>query len=198
MNPSELFPYQKKIVDSINSTTTPLFMGMGTGKTITSLNIYKKFKTNKILIVCLISKINDWEEDLYKECGIKATVLRNPSKINNQIVRSEKDNKAYIINFESVWRCPELINWVDKDTTVLLDESQLIKNPTSKIGRFARLLGSRTQHKMILTGTPQSKGYIDYYNQLYFCGLIKMSFKQFKDKYCVFDNKFYNGFKVKT
>ena len=197
-NPSELFPYQKKIVDSINNTTTPLFMGMGTGKTITSLNVYKKFKTKKILIICLISKINDWKEDLYKECGIEAVILRNPSKINNQIVRTEKNNLAYVINFESAWRCAELINWVDKDTTILIDESQIIKNPTSKIGRFSRLLGSRTQHKMILTGTPQSKGYIDYYNQLYFCNLIKMSFKQFKDKYCVFDNKFYNGFRVKT
>ena len=128
-NPSKLFPYQKNIVDNINETSTPLFMGMGTGKTITSLNIYKKFKTTKILIICLISKINDSEEDLYKECGIRSVVLRNPSKITNQIVRSQ-DNLAYIINFESAWRCAELINWVDKDTTILIDESQLIKNPT--------------------------------------------------------------------
>lgn len=196
-SPSELFPYQKKIVDNISSTSTPLFMGMGTGKTITSLNVFKKFRTKKILVICLISKINDWKEDLYKECGIDAYVLRNSSKVNNQIVRSE-EHLAYIINFESAWRCGEFIHWIDKDTTILIDESHLIKNPTSKIGRFCRLIGSRTKNKLILTGTPQSQGYIDYYNQLYFCGIMNMSFKQFKDKYCIYENKFYNGFKVKT
>ena len=196
-NPTELFPYQQNIVDSITSTSTPLFMGMGTGKTITSLNIFKKFKTTKILIICLISKINDWKEDLYKECGIESVILRNSSKKNNEIVETE-NNLAYIINFESAWRCNQLIKWVDKDTTILIDESHLIKNPTSKIGKFCRLLSSKTKNKLILTGTPQSQGYIDYYNQLYFCGILNISFREFKTKYCIYEDKFYNGFRIKT
>lgn len=196
-NPTELFPYQQNIVNSITSTSTPLFMGMGTGKTITSLNIFKKFKTTKILIICLISKINDWKEDLYKECGIESVILRNSSKKNNEIVETE-NNLAYIINFESAWRCNQLIKWVDKDTTILIDESHLIKNPTSKIGKFCRLLSSKTKNKLILTGTPQSQGYIDYYNQLYFCGILNISFREFKTKYCIYEDKFYNGFRIKT
>lgn len=196
-NPTELFPYQQNIVNSITSTSTPLFMGMGTGKTITSLNIFKKFKTTKILIICLISKINDWKEDLYKECEIESVILRNSSKKNNEIVETE-NNLAYIINFESAWRCNQLIKWVDKDTTILIDESHLIKNPTSKIGKFCRLLSSKTKNKLILTGTPQSQGYIDYYNQLYFCGILNISFREFKTKYCIYEDKFYNGFRIKT
>lgn len=195
--PTKLFPYQQKIVDSINTTSTPLFMGMGTGKTITSLNIFKKYPTDKILIICLISKINDWKDDLYKECGIESVILRNSSTINNDIVKKEKNN-CYIINFESAWRCQELIRWVDKNTTVLIDESHLIKNPTSKIGKFCRLISSKTKNKLILTGTPQSQGYIDYYNQLYFCGILNISFREFKNKYCVYEDKFYNGFRIKT
>ena len=193
----DLLPYQQKIVDSIKTPSVPLFMSMGTGKTITSLNIFKKFRTTKILIICLISKINDWKEDLMSECGIEATILRKSNKLNNETIK-ENTNTAYIINFEGAWRCSELIKWVDKETTILIDESHFIKNPTSKIGRFCRLIGAKTKHKIILNGTPQSQGYIDYYNQLYFCGVINMSFKAFKDKYCIYEDRYYNGFRIKT
>ena len=142
----------------------------GTGKTVTSLNVFKKFNTEKILIICLISKMNDWKEDLKDECNIDAVILDKGSTKNKQMVENS-DTTAFIINFESAWRCDNLLKWVDRNTTVLIDESHLIKNPTSKIGRFCRLLSCKTKHKLILTGTPQSQGYIDYYNQLYFCDL---------------------------
>ena len=192
-----LFKYQQEIVDSVNKPAVPLFLGMGTGKTVTSLNIYKKNKTTKILIICLISKMNDWKEDLKDECNIDAVILDKGSTKNKKMVE-ESDTTAFIINFESAWRCDRLLNWVDKDTTVLIDESHLIKNPTSRIGKFCRLLSARTKYKLILTGTPQSQGYIDYYNQLYFCDLMDISYKKFKDEYCVFEDKFYNGFRIKT
>ena len=176
-----LFKYQQDIVDNIKNPSVPLFMGMGTGKTVTSLNVFKKFNTEKILIICLISKMNDWKEDLKDECNIDAVILDKGSTKNKQMVENS-DTTAFIINFESAWRCDNLLKWVDRNTTVLIDESHLIKNPTSKIGRFCRLLSCKTKHKLILTGTPQSQGYIDYYNQLYFCDLMDMSYKKFKDE----------------
>jgi len=193
----KLFKYQQDIVDSINKPAVPLFMGMGTGKTVTSLNIYKKFKTSKLLIICLISKINDWKQDLNEECNIDAVILNKGSTKNKQMV-DRMNVTAFIVNFESAWRCDNLLKWVDANTTVLIDESHLIKNPTSKIGKFCRLLGSKTKHKFILTGTPQSQGYIDYYNQLYFCDIMKMSFKEFKNQYCIYEDKYFNGFAIKT
>lgn len=192
-----LFKYQQDIVDNIKNPSVPLFMGMGTGKTVTSLNVFKKFNTEKILIICLISKMNDWKEDLKDECNIDAVILDKGSTKNKQMVENS-DTTAFIINFESAWRCDNLLKWVDRNTTVLIDESHLIKNPTSKIGRFCRLLSCKTKHKLILTGTPQSQGYIDYYNQLYFCDLMDMSYKKFKDEYCIFEDKFFNGFRIKT
>lgn len=193
-----LFKYQQEIVDNINKPAVPLFMGMGTGKTVTSLNVYKKFKTSKILIICLISKMKDWKQDLQEECNIDAVILNKGSTKNKQLVEKFNNVTAFIINFESAWRCDSLLKWVDSNTTVLIDESHLMKNPTSKIGRFCRLLSSRTKYKMLLTGTPQSQGYIDYYNQLYFCDILRMSYKQFKDQYCIYEDRFYNGFTIKT
>ena len=195
-----LFKYQQDIVDKVrqrNITSVPLFLGMGTGKTITSLNVFKQNKTEKILIICLISKMNDWKQDLQEECNIDAVILDKGSTKNKKMVEGSGVT-AFIVNFESAWRCDNLLRWVDNNTTVLIDESHIIKNPTSKIGRFCRLLSTRTKYKLILTGTPQSQGYIDYYNQLYFCDIINMSFKSFKDKYCIYEDKFFNGFRIKT
>lgn len=192
-----LFKYQQEIVDNAQKPAVPLFMGMGTGKTVTSLNVFKNNPTDKILIICLISKMNDWKQDLHEECNIDAVILDKGSTKNKKIVDGSGVT-AFIINFESAWRCDTLLKWVDNNTTVLIDESHIIKNPTSKIGRFCRLLSAKTKYKLILTGTPQSQGYIDYYNQLYFCDIINMSFKQFKDTYCIYEDKFYNGFRIKT
>ena len=195
-----LFKYQQDIVDNVkkeNKTSVPLFMSMGCGKTVTSLNVFKNNPTDKILIICLISKMNDWKQDLQEECNIDAVILDKGSTKNKKIVDGSGVT-AFIINFESAWRCDNLLRWVDNNTTVLIDESHLIKNPTSKIGKFCRLLSTRTKYKLILTGTPQSQGYIDYYNQLYFCDIMNMSFKSFKDTYCIYEDKFFNGFRIKT
>ena len=53
-------------------------------------------------------------------------------------------------------------------------------------------LGQRTQHKMILTGTPQNKGNIDYFSQLKFLGVFT-TLKDFHDKYCILEKSRFGG-----
>ena len=43
----QLFDYQKQIVDSQQNDSSALFMDMGTGKTVTSLALFKKSKQPK-------------------------------------------------------------------------------------------------------------------------------------------------------
>ena len=61
-----LFDYQKEIVQKANKSNA-LFMKMGTGKTITSLKIAEKWKCEKLLVVCLKSKIQDWIDEIEEE-----------------------------------------------------------------------------------------------------------------------------------
>ena len=190
-----LFPYQQKIVDNEKRTSSALFMSMGTGKTVTSLALFKKSERPKILILCLISKMQDWLDDLKSECNMDAILLNKGSSKNMQLV--EQNHNAYIINFESAWRCVNLLSWVDNDTYVLIDESHHIKTFNSKISKFCTKLKDKTKYKCILTGTPQSKGYIDYYNQLAFVDMMPMTYKQFCDKYCVYDTMKFNGYPFK-
>lgn len=192
----QLFDYQQRIVDSQVNKSSALFMDMGTGKTVTSLALYKKSKQPKLLVLCIVSKLHDWEEDLLSECGITSIILNKGSKKNNELVKNNESN-AFIINFESAWRCFELLKWVDKDTFILVDESHKIKNVKSKIGKFCAKLKQKTETKCILTGTPQSKGYIDYYNQLNFIDVLNVPYKVFTEAYCVFETRNYGGFPFK-
>ena len=140
--------------------------------------------------------MKDWQEDLKKELDMDSIILNKGTAKNRVLL--EENSSAFIINFESAWRLKELLKWVDFDTTILVDESQKIKNPQSSIGKFAQRLRKRTNYKIILTGTPQSQGYIDYYNQLYFTNTWDIKFTDFKKMFCIFEDQYFNGYTVKT
>ena len=114
---TKLYNYQKEIRDEIiksNDFSTALFMDMGTGKTLTSLSVFeyliKNNKVNKLLVVCLKNKINDWLKDISDELY-------------------ELDFNYEVINFESIWR-PKRAEYYDKfvddKCMVIIDESQKI------------------------------------------------------------------------
>jgi len=193
---TELYKYQREIVNSQNKPSAGLFMEPGTGKTITSLALFQKSKQPKILVICVLSKLEDWKEDLKKEVNVDSIILNKGTAKNKEILlKNEVD--SYIINFESTWRLIELLTWTDKNTYVIIDESHKIKNVKSKIGKFCAKLKFKTNTKCILTGTPQSKKYIDYYNQLSFIDVIDAPYKMFTDVYCVYELQKYNGFPFK-
>ena len=86
---TKLYPYQEKIKDEQkNNKSVNLFMGMGTGKTITSLSIFEQNPTSKILIICLVSKMKDWQEDLKKELDMDSIIL-NKGTAKNRVLLEE-------------------------------------------------------------------------------------------------------------
>lgn len=190
----ELYDYQQKIVDNYKGGGIALFMDMGTGKTITSLSCFKKSGCHKLLVVCLATKTDDWT----KEDNSLNIVALNKASVKKNIELLENNNMVSI-SFERVWRLEkEIMKWIDKDTFVIIDESHKIKNPKSKVSKMMLRLSNRIEHSAILTGTPQSQGYIDYYSQLRFIKAYKEPLKVFEDKYCVIRNIPFNGFPVKT
>lgn len=188
----KLYPYQKNIVSGEkHKAGHALFMDMGTGKTITSLALAEASPTTKILVVCLVSKLKDWEDDLINY-GLSPVVLNKGTKKNTENLTKVSD--AIVVSYESMWRLGvSLLNLINDEWFIIVDESHKIKNTKSKVGKYVTKLGERTKHKCVLTGTPQSQGYIDYYNQLRFTGLITCSEKEFKDRYCVYGIVVFGG-----
>ena len=170
-----LFDYQQEIVNRSNKSNA-LFMEMGTGKTITSLKIAEKFKCDKVLVVCLKSKIEDWIQEIEEETYFN------------------KD-KYMVINFESVWRNMKAIDFTTNNTCIIIDESHKIKNPKSKVAQYIRYLGNKTEYKLILTGTPQNDQYYDYWMQMGFIDsdTFKIPLKLFEEIYCNYTLDYLRG-----
>lgn len=186
-----LLDYQQKLLDERYQDSMALFMDMGTGKTYMGAGAFQRSGCQKLVIICLVSKINDWAELLADDMGYNVAKLNRGRKRN---LESMDDAEVLIISFESAWRLTQLLEWVDGGTYIIVDESHKMKSPKSKIGKFMLKLGKRTRHKVILTGTPQSKGYIDYYTQLTFLDALGgMSLKAFENRYCVMREMWYGG-----
>lgn len=189
----KLYPYQQKIVDTCKSPATPLFMGIGTGKTITSLALFDKSKANKIFIICLVSKMNDWKEEIERHFpNLIITTLDKGTTKNLLLLQSDSD--VFICSFESTWRLDKsLLKRINQEWFIIVDESHKIKNPRSKIGKFSKQLRRVTPYKCILTGSPQNNGYLDYLNQLHFVDLMPIKESDFKKRYCNYELAKFGG-----
>ena len=193
-----LYPYQKTIVNDLKDfDSCGLFMDVGTGKSITSLALYEQKtiqgKCNKLVIVCLCAKLNEWKLDCEKWFPFsKVIVIDGSKKVRKDFITGNFD--IAIINFEKTWRNNDLF-LVNHNYYIIIDESQKIKESTTKVGKFMKQLSVLTPYKCILTATPMGNGYIDLYNQLYFLGLLDISLTLFKEKYCNEQLVYYPGMK---
>lgn len=129
--------------------------------------------------MCLPSKVDDWIEDIdimYSEHAHKGMGTKKKDIPNHNIVVT---SFSTIITMNSI-----MLKWVDSDTTIIVDESQKIKTFSSKVTKLMLQLGTKTEYKIILSGTPQSLGYIDYYTQFQFLGVWDMTKGEFEANFC--------------
>jgi SNF2 family DNA or RNA helicase len=132
---------------------------MGLGKTFIGSEKMKELNTNHNLIICQKSKIDDWIEHMktyYPNYNI--IVYNKPVPIPNKSV--------IIINYDLVWRRPELAKL--KDFTLVLDESSMIKNEKAKRTKFI-LNNLKPKNVILLSGTPTGGKYEELWTQ---CKLI--------------------------
>ena len=107
-----LYPYQKTIVNDLKDfDSCGLFMDVGTGKSITSLALYEQKtiqgKCNKLVIVCLCAKLNEWKLDCEKWFPFsKVIVIDGSKKVRKDFITGNFD--IAIINFEKTWRNNDL------------------------------------------------------------------------------------------
>ena len=160
------------------------YYDMGLGKTFIGSEKMKVLNANVNLIVCQKSKLQDWYEHFKTYYSQYNVLIYSKS-------REIPDKSIVIINYDLVWRRPELLNL--KDFTLILDESSYIKNETSKRTKF--ILKMKPKNVILLSGTPCSGKYEELYSQ---CKLLgwNISKKAFWDNYIITKNMEVNGFKI--
>lgn len=198
----KLRDYQKKILDDLKYVPAiGLFMGTGTGKTLTSLARFEQNPTKNLLVICPQKIITQWWEVLENHTDLKPlkynlkdSVEHKNNIISDYLSDDSNPHKCIVVNFEIISKLD--LDWaINEDWTIIIDESQKIKNIGSirnpvKATRKCLELGEHTPYKIILTATPTEKengGYIDLYSQLRFLGYIDYSESYFKSNFCIID-----------
>lgn len=188
-----LYPHQKnalKAVEGLNRCA--FFHAMGSGKTFTGAEKMMQLGTKKNLLICQKSKIKDWIDHFRKYYPCHALDLTTKTGMTAFF---EYGNLSAVlpivgvINYDLVFRRPELKTLTD--FTLMLDESSVIQNESTKRCRF--ILKLNAANVILLSGTPVGGRYERLYSQLSLLGW-KISKPMFYRQYVDFHYEDANGF----
>ena len=146
------------------------FWDMGLGKTFAGSEKMMQLGAKVNLVVCQKSKVQDWKEHFekhYEHWCDHIFDLTNASQLDVCMWEWSEGNTAIgIINYDLIWRRPELLKL--KDFTLLLDESSLIQNESAKRSKF--ILRMQPKNVILLSGTPTGGKYERLWSQMHLLG----------------------------
>ncbi|HLS27884.1 MAG TPA: DEAD/DEAH box helicase, partial [Opitutales bacterium] len=136
---------------------------MGLGKTVQVISLFAARPTaeKKHLVVAPASVIPVWEKELarfYPE--MKVHILRSGSTF-----AEEGSDGVWLASYTQLRRHSDLLAET-KFGYAVLDEGQMIKNPTAKITRACFSIWAR--HRLVLTGTPLENRRLDLWSLFHF------------------------------
>ena len=141
---------------------------MGLGKTIQTLSFLQhlKEKNGKLvaLVVCPTTLLFNWQNEL-KKFTPSLTYLIHHGGTRNKAQVLKQETEVIITTYGTLRSDIKMFAEVDFDY-VILDESQAIKNPSSKVTKAACLL--KAKNKLCLSGTPLQNNTFDIYAQMNF------------------------------
>ncbi len=164
---------------------------MGLGKTIQALSFIQHVKETKgdlkALVVCPTTLMYNWENEIKKFTNSLTYYIHHGSLRDKKLVSHPQTD--IIITTYGTLRS-DIKSFVEPEFDyIILDESQAIKNPSSKVTKAASLLRARS--RLCLSGTPLQNNTFDIFAQMNFLNpgmLGTMEF--FKQEFAVPIDKF--------
>lgn len=155
-------------------THTAFYWDMGLGKTYAGSEKMMQLGARVNLVVCQKSKIEDWKSHIFCNYLSQVQFLYDLtdaigfSEFMEKCTRDlyKEDVKVGIINYDLIWRRPELLQL--QDFTLLLDESSLIQHETAKRSKF--ILKMHPANVILLSGTPTGGKYETLWSQMHLLG----------------------------
>ena len=200
---SKLFrPYQLSGFQWLNYLTEVKCGGiladdMGLGKTIQSLSILQHFlhekQSLKAMVICPNTLLSNWKNEIEKFTPNLTYYIHHGT--NRKIPNNKNNNYHIFLTSYGTIRSDITYFMEQKFDYVVLDESQIIKNPLSKISKAVCLL--KAEHRLCLSGTPLQNNTYDLFAQMNFLnpnllGNLEFFKKEFAlpiDKYNSVDHK---------
>lgn len=170
---NRLRPYQLSGFHWLNYLNTVGWGGiladdMGLGKTVQALSMLQHFAEEegnlKALVVCPTTLIYNWENEIRKFTP-SLTWRIHHGNIRAKRKEDFSDENIIITTYGTLRSDIQMLMRVPFDY-VVLDESQAIKNPASKVTKAAGLLTAR--NRICMSGTPLQNNTFDIYAQMNF------------------------------
>jgi len=141
---------------------------MGLGKTVQALSFLHYYKEHygrlRALVVCPTTLIFNWENEIKKFApGLTYRIHHGGERLRNKEALNEFE--VIITTYGTLRSDIKLLMDIPLDY-VVLDESQAIKNPSSKVTKAACLL--RARHRLCMSGTPLQNNTFDIFAQMNF------------------------------
>lgn len=199
----QLYEHQAAALEATKDLNRVAFYhDMGLGKTYTGAEKMHKLGGRVNLVICQKSKIDDWYnhfDDNYYSSGADKHIilphdLTDPDDMGifkANIKTSGGVQLVGIINYDLIFRRPELLKI--KFDTIMLDESSMIQNETTK--RTKAILKLKTDNVILLSGTPTGGKYEKLYSQLKLLGW-NISKTQYWSEFVETKNIDMGGFKI--
>ncbi len=164
---------------------------MGLGKTVQALSFMQYYKKEhgklRSLVVCPTTLIYNWENEIKKFTpNLTYHIHHGATRARDKETLEKPD--VIITTYGTLRSDIKLLVTVDLDYLVL-DESQSIKNPSSKVTRAASLLNAK--HRLCMSGTPLQNNTFDIYAQMNFLnpGMLG-SMEYFRQEFAIPIDKF--------
>ena len=170
---SILRPYQQSGFQWLNFLSEVGWGGiladdMGLGKTIQALTFLQHLKNKQgslfSLVVCPTTLMYNWENELKKFTPALSYHIHHGSQRTKNPAQL-KQHEVVITTYGTMRSDIRLFSDLQFDS-IILDESQAIKNPQSKVAKASVLL--KGNHRLCMSGTPLQNNTFDVYAQMNF------------------------------
>lgn len=184
------FAHQMKAFDLISKNPHyALCMEMGTGKTKPIIDLMTHLKTTgqfkRALVVAPLSVVANWRNEVAKHSDVlRVSLLVGDIHQRREALNKEAD--VYVINYEGTRLMLEDLakfNW----SVMVCDESQKIKNRTTKQSKACYWIGRKSERRYILTGTLITNNPLDAFGQFKFLNeeILGFNYYGFQSRYAI-------------
>ncbi len=141
---------------------------MGLGKTVQALTMLEYYKTInnglKAIVICPTTLIYNWQNEVKKFTPGLEYHIHHGNTRSRDVAELQKHN-VIITTYGTLRSDIQLLLKILFDY-VILDESQAIKNPSSKVTKAASLLNAK--NRLCMSGTPLQNNTFDIFAQMNF------------------------------
>lgn len=160
-----------------------LFMEMGTGKSLTAIELalIRRDKIDNVVWFCPVSLKQTVRREILKHTDCSDADINVFSEKTSE--RNLPDCFWHVVGIESMSASARVVVTVNKLITersmVIVDESSYIKgHRASRTLRITRI-AERARYRLILTGTPISQGVVDLFSQMRFLSPRILGYRSF-------------------